>query len=114
MTPQRLDEASARVSKSNPLAIGVAIFTPGIRSITVTACGLASLPLRTFSLGLTIGTAAFLALLFTLGYVGGTLLQALIIPLPLLISGLLLLLILGLAIWFVIHKRRVREHRTFL
>ncbi len=105
LTQPRLDAASARLGKCNPPAIAIALVTPGIHSITVAACGLASMPLRTFGLGLTIGTTAYLGLFFALGYAGGTLLQTLSIPLTLSIAGLLLLVIFG----YAISRRQVRS-----
>src|SRR5437868_2576693 len=51
MTPQRLDSAADKVKKSGPIGIGIAILTPGVRSVTVTACGLAGIPLRVFATG---------------------------------------------------------------
>src|SRR5437868_4072940 len=52
LTPTRLDAAAGKVERSGPVGIGVAVFTPGVRSATVVACGLAGLPLRVFLPGL--------------------------------------------------------------
>src|SRR5947209_7275374 len=37
MTPSRLDLAAAKVQKSSAFGIGLAVLTPGVRSVTVTA-----------------------------------------------------------------------------
>jgi membrane protein DedA with SNARE-associated domain len=98
LTPARLDAASGKVKQGGPLGIGLAILTPGIRSVTVAACGLAGLPLKTFVPGLVLGSALFLTLHFFLGYAGSSLLA--VLPLPLIIA----LVLVGLAVWFAIRR----------
>src|SRR5437016_2716323 len=56
MTTQRLDAAAGRVKNSGPIGIGIAILTPGVRSVTITACGLAGISLRNFVIGLILGS----------------------------------------------------------
>lgn len=109
MTPARLDTAANKIQKGNVLTIGIAILTPGVRSVTVGACGLAGVPLRTFALGLTLGSGLFLALHFFLGYIGGTLLMALPdnISLPTVIAAIVVLLVVGLLVWYVIRRRQL-------
>ncbi len=60
LTPNRLDAAADKVRKSSPVGIGLAIFTPGLRSMVVTACGLAGLRLRTFAAGQIVGSTLLL------------------------------------------------------
>ncbi|MCC7451069.1 MAG: VTT domain-containing protein [Anaerolineae bacterium] len=108
ITPARLDSVGGRMQKGGPVGIGLAILTPGVRSVAVAACGLAALPLRTVIIGLTLGSGLFLALHFLLGYVGGALLATIgkAVPLPLVIAVVVVLLLIGLAIWFVIRRRQ--------
>jgi membrane protein DedA with SNARE-associated domain len=114
LTPARVDAASARLQKGGALGIGVAILTPGVRSVAVIACGLASIPLRQFIPGLVLGSGLFLALHFILGYIGGSLLSALggVISLPVLIVGLVVLLAAGLGAWYLIRRRQLPQATT--
>jgi len=109
LTNARLDAAVSRVQKSGPIAIGVAILTPGVRSVTITACGLADLPLRVVATGLTLGSAIFLSLHFFLGYVGRSLLTSLGISLPQALIFLVVLAAIGFALWWVLRRRRDRS-----
>jgi membrane protein DedA with SNARE-associated domain len=108
LTPERLDAAAARLKNGNVLGIGLAILTPGVRSVAIPACGLAGIPSRRFTGGLTLGSGAFLALHFALGLAGGALLATLtaVIPLPVLIGIVVALLALGLGAWYVIRRRQ--------
>lgn len=109
MTPARLDTAAGKIQKGGVLTIGLAILTPGLRSVAVGACGLAGVPLRTFTAGLLIGSALFLGLHFFLGYVGGTLLAALpdTVSLPAVLAAVVVLLATGLLVWFLIRRRQL-------
>jgi membrane protein DedA with SNARE-associated domain len=109
MTPPRLDAAAERLKKGGPIGIGVAILTPGVRSVAVVGCGLANVPLRTFVSGLVLGSALFLALHFFLGYAGGLVLGTLqqVVSIPVLLGILIGLLAIGLAIWFIIRRRQL-------
>lgn len=98
LTSARLDNATAKLQRGNPLTIGLAILTPGIRVVTVAACGLASLPLRVFVPGLLLGSTLFLSLHFMLGYAGGTLLEA--VPLPLVVG----LVVAGFGVWYILRR----------
>lgn len=111
MTPQRLDSATQRLKQGGAFSIGISILTPGVRSVAVVACGLAGIPLRRFILGLALGSGLFLALHFFLGYVGGSLLNSLgaSIPIPVLIGGIIVALIVGLGVWVVIRRRQMPE-----
>jgi len=106
LTPARLDAASTTLARGGPLGVGVAIFTPGVRTVGVAACGLAGVPLRTFLPGMLAGTAAFLAAHFALGYVGVALLAGAIQALP--TPGILAVALLaaGLAVWLLIRWRQ--------
>lgn len=108
ITPARLDAAARRMKKGGVLGIGLAILTPGVRSVAVVACGLAGIPLLLFALGLLLGSALFLALHFFLGYIGGSLLSALgtAVPLPLALAGVIILLLAGFGVWVVIRRRQ--------
>ncbi|MFN8420100.1 MAG: VTT domain-containing protein [Anaerolineae bacterium] len=106
LTPARLDAASKRVPTNSPLGIGLAVLTPGVRSVVVIGCGLAGVTLSTFAVGLALGSAAFLALHFFLGFAGRSLLLALGISAPAALGILVAVLILGLVTWVVIRRRR--------
>ncbi len=109
MTPSRLDVAADKLKKGGTLGIGVAILTPGVRSVVIPAAGLACLPFRQFTPGLTLGSSTFLALHFFLGYVGGALLGWLgtIIPLPILGAAVLIILAAGFLIWYILRRRQM-------
>jgi membrane protein DedA with SNARE-associated domain len=113
ITPARLDAASARLRGGNILTIGVAILTPGVRSVAIPAAGIAGIPLQRFVLGLLVGSATFLALHFLIGLAGGTLLNTVgsVIPLPVLIGGIIGLLVVGLGVWYFIRRRQM-PHAT--
>jgi membrane protein DedA with SNARE-associated domain len=105
LTPRRLDAAASAVRRSGPLGIGISILTPGLRTISVAACGLADIAPLTFVAGMTLGTAAFLGLHFFIGVVGGALLASIggavgSIPTPVLIA--VVLLAVGLGGWILI------------
>ena len=106
MTPARLDAAAERLKKGGPIAIGIAILTPGVRSVAVVGCGLAGIPLRRFVPGLVLGSALFLSLHFFLGYAGGLLLATMqqVISLPVLIGIIVGLLIVGFGVWYFIRR----------
>jgi len=109
VTPARLDAASARLKRGGILGIGLAVLTPGVRSVAVPAAGIADIPLRYFVSGLTLGSAAFLTLHFALGLLGGSLLAlaSAAVPLPALIAAGIALLAVGLGVWYVIRRRQM-------
>jgi membrane protein DedA with SNARE-associated domain len=109
MTPTRLDSASQRLKKGGALGIGIAILTPGVRSVAIIGSGLAGIPIRQFVPGLILGSSLFLALHFFLGYVGGTLLSSLgnVVSLPLLLVAIVVILAIGLGIWVIIRRRQL-------
>ena len=108
ITDARLDAAARRLEKSGVIGIGLAILTPGIRSVTIPACGIAGIAFGRFVGGLILGSGLFLALHFALGILGGSLLNA--VPLTtspvLLIGFLVVLLTLGFGAWIVIRRRQ--------
>jgi len=108
LTPERLDKASAGVQKSGIVGLSVAILTPGVRGLSVAACGLAGVPFRIFAPALTIGSASFLALHFFLGALLAPLFVWLtqLLPLPLLIAVIVVLLVVGFGVWYVIRRRQ--------
>ena len=69
-----MDGAARRVKQGGPIAIGLGVLTPGVRSAVVPACGSAAPPLR-ISPGPVLGSAADIALHFALGYLGAELLE---------------------------------------
>ncbi len=109
VTPSRLDAASNRLKRGGVLGIGIAVLTPGVRSVAVPAAGIADIPLLSFASGLMLGSAAFLTLHFALGLAGGSLLNAVttVISLPVLIAVVVVLLIVGLGIWYMIRRRQM-------
>lgn len=108
ITEQRLDTAARRLEQGGVIGIGMAILTPGIRSITVPACGIAGIPLPRFAGGLLLGSGLFLGLHFFLGVIGGSLLNQVsaVVPLPALAVGLIALLALGFGAWYLIRRRQ--------
>lgn len=111
ITPTRLETASSKLRRGGVPSISLAILTPGVRSIAVVACGLAGIPLRLFVIGLFVGSSLFLALHFLLGYIGGSVLATLgsFVPLPVLLLGLIVLLVVGFGVWFIIRKRQIPD-----
>jgi membrane protein DedA with SNARE-associated domain len=109
LTPSRLDSAAEKVKKGGTVGIGLAVLTPGVRSVAVIGSGLAGIPIRQFLPGLVLGSSLFLALHFFLGYVGGTLLNTLgsLVSIPSLIVGIIVLLVIGLGVWVFIRRRQL-------
>ena len=108
LTAARLDAASAIVQKRNPIGLGLIILTPGVRAVSVPACGIADVPLRTFVPGLLIGEGLFLSLHFFLGAMIGSLVSQLaqVIPLPILIASIVMLVLLSFGVWIIIRRRQ--------
>lgn len=108
LTAARLDAAASIVKNRNPLGLGLIILTPGVRAVSVPACGIAAVPINKFAAGLLIGEGLFLSLHFFLGAIIGSLLSQLaqVISLPILIVSIILLVLLGFGVWIVIRRRR--------
>jgi membrane protein DedA with SNARE-associated domain len=100
LTSERMDNVARRMRQGGPLAIGLGVLTPGVRTAVIPACGLADLPLAVFLPGLLLGSAIDLALHFAIGVAGSSLLS--ISPLAVLLA----LAVVGLAITLYIARRR--------
>ncbi|HEY1298352.1 MAG TPA: VTT domain-containing protein [Chloroflexota bacterium] len=101
LTPERMDVVGRRVRQGGPVAIGLGVLTPGVRTAVIPACGLTGIPLSLFLPGLILGSAVDLALHFVIGFVGASLLTT-VSPLAL----LLVLAIVGLGVTLYIARRR--------
>jgi membrane protein DedA with SNARE-associated domain len=106
LTPSRLDAAAAAVQRRGTLSLAAAIFTPGVRVVTIAACGLAALPLRTFLPGLVLGSSADLALHFAIGYLGWPVVAGLWERVPAPLLAVVALLLVGLLAWVLIRRRQ--------
>lgn len=107
LKPERLDRAARAVQRRGWRGVVIGRLAPGLRVVIVAACGLAALPLRTFLLGLAVGSLLFFGLHIGLGYLVGPsvigLLSQLNLPLwPLLLA----ILVVGLAGWLIRRRRR--------
>ena len=113
LTSPRLDAASARVQKGGALGISIAILVPGVRGAAIAASGLADMPLRTFLPGLVAGSAVFLGLHFSLGFLGGSLLTIIghVLPLSWITLLVLALLVIVFALWVVVYRRQKAAQR---
>jgi len=95
-----LEKVAMRMRQGGPLAIGLGVLTPGLRTAVIPACGLTGVPLGMFLAGLVIGSTMDLALHFAIGIAGSAVLTA---------SPLLLVVVIalvGLGVWLVIARRR--------
>jgi membrane protein DedA with SNARE-associated domain len=108
LTSPRLDAASARVKKGGALGISIAILVPGVRGAAIAASGLADMPLRTFLPGLVAGSALFLGLHFSLGFLGGSLFTIIghVLPLSWITLLALAFLVIVFALWVVAYRRK--------
>ncbi|HZY45778.1 MAG TPA: VTT domain-containing protein [Anaerolineae bacterium] len=108
LTATRLDAAASIVKQRNPIGLGLIILTPGVRAISVPACGIADVPIGKFTVGLLIGEGLFLSLHFFLGAIIGSLVSqfAQVIPLPILIVAISVLVLLSLGMWIIIRRRQ--------
>ncbi|GEM_PF-932583 len=70
LTHARLDLAFDRVKNVGVVGIAVAVVTPGVRTAAIPACGLTTIPMRTFVAGVTLGTSIYLALQFFIAFAG--------------------------------------------
>lgn len=68
LTPQRLDLAFQRVENVGIGGIAVAVVTPGIRTAAIPACGLTTISVRIYVIGLTLGTSVYVAFQFFVAY----------------------------------------------
>jgi membrane protein DedA with SNARE-associated domain len=100
LTPERLDAVARRMRQGGPLAIGLGVLTPGVRTAVIPACGLANVPLGVFLPGLLLGSAIDLALHFAIGFVGSSLLT--VSP----FAVLVVLALVGLGVTLYLARRR--------
>ena len=68
----RLDRAERWLHRYGPLAIIAGRLIPGLRVPTTIACGVLSLPLRTFLPSMAVGALLYVAFYTLLGYVAST------------------------------------------
>ena len=112
VTPRRLELVAASARRRGLLGITGAMLLPGVRAVTVAACGVGGVPLARFLPALVLGSSVDAALHFVLGYLGGTALAALWPDARSGVSGswiaaaLALLLALGLGVWLVLRRRQ--------
>jgi membrane protein DedA with SNARE-associated domain len=104
LTEARLDRVAARMRQGGLFGIGLAVLTPGLRTAVVPACGLTGIPLRIFLPGLALGSAVDVGLHFAIGFAGSSLLATIVQPSP--IAVIAVLVILGLAAWWLLARRR--------
>jgi membrane protein DedA with SNARE-associated domain len=104
LTAERVERVAARMRQGGPLAIGLGVLTPGVRSAVIPACGLTGVPSGMFLTGLVLGSAVDLALHFAIGIAGSNLLAALVAPSPILL--IVARAAVGLAAWLLIARRR--------
>jgi membrane protein DedA with SNARE-associated domain len=104
MTDERLERVAARMRQGGPVAIGLGVLTPGVRTAVIPACGLTNLPLAIFLPGLLLGSAIDLGLHFAIGFAGANILSAVVAPSPLIV--VVVLALVGLGVWLVIARRR--------
>jgi membrane protein DedA with SNARE-associated domain len=108
ITEDRLNRVVRRLENRGVLTIGLAILTPGIRSVTIPACGIAAISFGRFAAGLVLGSGLFLGLHFIIGLLGGSFLNSIsaAISPALIIAVVLLLLALGFGVWIIIRRRQ--------
>jgi hypothetical protein len=78
-----------------------------VRGAAIAASGLADMPLRTFLPGLVAGSAVFLGLHFSLGFLGGSLFTIIghVLPLSWITLLVLALLVIIFVLWIVAYHR---------
>jgi membrane protein DedA with SNARE-associated domain len=108
LTEARLEAASRRVKKGSIAGLAIAMLIPGVRGAAMVASGLADVSLRSYLIGLALGSIAFESLHFFLGYVGGSALVAFerFVPSPLVIILVLALLVIVYALWVIAVRRQ--------
>jgi membrane protein DedA with SNARE-associated domain len=109
LTPARLDKATDSIKGRGWVAVALGRALPGLRIGAVAACGLAALPMATFTGGLIAGTILFVGFHTLLGYVAGPGVGAVLNNLNVPAWALLLLLVaVGLGGWLYIKVRASR------
>ena len=113
LTEERLEGVGRRMRQGGPLAIGIGVLTPGVRTAGIPACGVTNVPLGVFVIGVGVGSAADLALHFAIGFAGGSLLGLLAGP-TLMVIVVVVLALLGLGAWLYLARRRGATARAGL
>lgn len=107
LTPARLDNASRQLARAGWPGIAVSRVLPGVRAITVTACGMGALPMRVVVPGVVAGSLLFLALHLAIGFVFGPAVFTTLSRLNAPAGGLIALLaVIGLAAWLVMKRKQ--------
>lgn len=114
LTPPRLERAAQALRTGGVLAVAVGVLAPGVRALTIAACGLANLGFGRFFAGLVVGDSIVVLLHVVIGYVGGAGLSALAHAQhravgPVLVGAVLALALIGLAGWVLLRRRRRHE-----
>jgi membrane protein DedA with SNARE-associated domain len=114
LTQSRIDVVARRLQKGGPVGVGIAIMTPGVRSVAIPASGIACVRPRHFAIGLLAGNLIFLMLNFAVGFVGGTLLMQIsqVVPPQVLIGGFITVVVSGFGVWYVIRRRQRPDAST--
>lgn len=110
LTPERLRRAELRLQRHGVLAVGGARLVPGLRIVSVIACGLFGVPVRVFMPGLVVGSLVYIIAYTMLGYFAGpailTVLEQARLPLAALSSAALLC---GALVWLYRARRPLHE-----
>jgi membrane protein DedA with SNARE-associated domain len=114
LTPVRLERAAQTLQRGGVPAIALGMLAPGVRALTITACGLADLDPGRFMVGLVVGDSLVVGVHVLLGYLGGAGLRVLAQSQhravgPLLGGGVLALVVVGLGGWVLLRRRRPPE-----
>jgi membrane protein DedA with SNARE-associated domain len=115
LTPGRLERVAGTLQRGGGVAVAVAMITPGLRSATIAASGVANLSFGTFFPALVVGDTIFFLLHVAIGYAGGQGLKVLLHGRHLAFGGVLpvvlgMLLIAGLIVVF--RRRAGRQGRA--
>jgi len=98
LTPARLRQAELRLQQHGVLAVAAARLIPGLRIVSVIACGLFGVPVHVFMPGLVVGSLVYITAYSVLGYFAGpailTTLEQARLPLAALSSAALLCAVL--------------------
>jgi|SRR5579864_2472738 len=116
LTGDRLESVGKRMRQGGPLAIGLGVLTPGVRTAVIPACGLTNVPLAMFALGVGVGSTIDLGLHFAIGFAGGSLLAFVTgtTILVVVVMAVVVLVLLGLAAWLYLARRRHTTARAAL
>ena len=113
--PQDLEKTERAFAKHGRWVILIGRFIPVVRHIISVPAGIARMPLRTFFLQTFLGSTIWGGFLILLGYYLGEnwqVVAAQIKRFDLVIGISVVLAILGLGIWFVVHRRREQRQKN--